>query len=323
MSAIAGYGDVSEDGYPSWAERDVHIWTNMMRVDPEEFFGPGNDWGASCDFSDFYASEREMMAPLYYDFNLNDAARFHSIDMWENDWFDHPSSDGTSFGARMGRFYTDSSWVGENIAMGYPDAMVAVVHGWMCSAGHRANIMNADYNELGTGVVSTYYTQDFANGDVFTASPIAMGNHNPMMPAGSVNFFVDYQGGEPDRIQVMVDGVPTDLDLEFGEADQGVYTATISMPVLPATAPNCHSYYFRWEAGDDRGSFPEEGSYLFGSTCPEENMWRSGHPSEDDDTAGMGDDVKGWGCSNSGHSRGGPLAVLGLIGFLAVTRRRS
>lgn len=42
--------------------------------------------------------------------------------------------------------------VGENIAAGYPDAD-KVVNGWMNSEGHRANILNARFSELGVGHV--------------------------------------------------------------------------------------------------------------------------------------------------------------------------
>ena len=48
LQASAGYGDVMGT-FPSWEERDVHIWTNIVRVDPEEFFGLENDWLTPCD----------------------------------------------------------------------------------------------------------------------------------------------------------------------------------------------------------------------------------------------------------------------------------
>src|SRR6185295_2218657 len=55
--------------------------------------------------------------------------------------------------------------LGENIAYGYSDA-ASVVNAWMNSAGHRANILNPMYTEMGAGVVRTdtglpYYTQSF------------------------------------------------------------------------------------------------------------------------------------------------------------------
>lgn len=46
---------------------------------------------------------------------------------------------------------------GENIALGYPDP-AAVVSGWMDSAGHRANILNAQWTVMGCAA------DDFANG---------------------------------------------------------------------------------------------------------------------------------------------------------------
>ena len=54
---------------------------------------------------------------------------------------------------------------GENVASGAPDAARAV-KGWMASPGHRANILNASYHELGTGyAVDTtgrpYYVEVF------------------------------------------------------------------------------------------------------------------------------------------------------------------
>jgi len=40
--------------------------------------------------------------------------------------------------------------VGENIALGYPTPL-AVVAGWMGSEGHRANILNPTYTQIGVG----------------------------------------------------------------------------------------------------------------------------------------------------------------------------
>ena len=71
LQALAGYGDITPMDYPSWAERDIHMWTNMVRVDPGEFFGPGNDWDTSCGIADFQEEEKTPKTPLYYDYDLN------------------------------------------------------------------------------------------------------------------------------------------------------------------------------------------------------------------------------------------------------------
>ena len=51
---------------------------------------------------------------------------------------------------------------GENIARGYSTPQ-AVVNGWMNSSGHRANILNASYTQIGVGYVAqgNYWTQMF------------------------------------------------------------------------------------------------------------------------------------------------------------------
>lgn len=53
----------------------------------------------------------------------------------------------------------------ENIALGYPDAET-VVHGWMTSRGHRANILHSEVEETGIGIAKSsaggvYYCQVF------------------------------------------------------------------------------------------------------------------------------------------------------------------
>ena len=51
---------------------------------------------------------------------------------------------------------------GENIARGYATPK-AVVDGWMNSKGHRENILNKTYTEIGVGRVAdgNYWTQMF------------------------------------------------------------------------------------------------------------------------------------------------------------------
>jgi uncharacterized protein YkwD len=61
------------------------------------------------------------------------------------------------------------SRLGENIAAGY-SSINSVVEGWMRSDGHCANIMNADFDEVGLACVPAasgtgdgqYWTQNLA-----------------------------------------------------------------------------------------------------------------------------------------------------------------
>ncbi len=254
--AFAGYGD-PVDGHPNAEERETHAWTNAARVDPEAF-GPDYPCGLEV-FSDY---EKTPKWPLLWEAGLNEAARYHSQDMYDTNTFSHDSSDGTPFAERVSRWYA-SGFVGENIAMGYPTPFSAVIEGWMCSAGHRANIMNGDWEELGTGVISTYYTQDFgARGVNQTEHPIRMAATTPANPVSDVTFMVDWydpNGFGPTNLTVYLDGEALPTTLTWGREDMGMFTATATLD------GGCHTWWAEGTLATGRTElFPETGTYGFG-----------------------------------------------------------
>jgi uncharacterized protein YkwD len=104
--------------------------------------------------------------PLTMNTHLLAAARLHSADMAQNNYFDHISKDGRDPGKRMraAGYDTSGGWA-ENIAAGYPTPD-AVMAGWLGSAGHRANILNCALKSIGIGIARgrsgwLYWTQDF------------------------------------------------------------------------------------------------------------------------------------------------------------------
>ena len=59
------------------------------------------------------------------------------------------------------------SYLGENIAFNYPDDN-SVMIAWMNSPGHRANILNPNFTQMGVGITydsggEPYYTQEFGS----------------------------------------------------------------------------------------------------------------------------------------------------------------
>jgi uncharacterized protein YkwD len=66
--------------------------------------------------------------------------------------------------ANSRRMYHSGGPYGENVAYGQRDPQ-AVMVAWLNSPGHRANILNGRYSEIGVGVVmnggTPYYTQVF------------------------------------------------------------------------------------------------------------------------------------------------------------------
>jgi serralysin len=118
--------------------------------------------------------------PLAFDGDLTEAAEGHSQWMLATDTFSHTGAGASSPGGRMtaaGYSFTGSwSW-GENIAWattrspaGFQDEVLLLHNNLMTSSGHRANILNDNYREVGLGFEvgdyggreGAFLTEDFA-----------------------------------------------------------------------------------------------------------------------------------------------------------------
>ncbi|MEV7556842.1 CAP domain-containing protein [Streptomyces sp. NPDC089795] len=93
---------------------------------------------------------------------LTKAAQDHSADMAAHSNMSHTGSDGSDPGARITRAGYTWSTYGENVAYGY-STPEKVMEGWMNSQGHRENILNCSFKEIGIGLAQpgNYWTQDF------------------------------------------------------------------------------------------------------------------------------------------------------------------
>ena len=119
--------------------------------------------------------KKHGLEELCVDPTLTKVARDHSKDMIKKGYFGHNSADGKASAKRL----TDSSYnwsaMGENIAWGSggysnPESRFKA---WMESKGHKVNILNGRYEEVGIGVASgelgegsqeaTFYTVDFGS----------------------------------------------------------------------------------------------------------------------------------------------------------------
>lgn len=93
------------------------------------------------------------LAPLNYDGRLASSAYAKARDMLAKGYWAHTSPDGTPpwhFVTQAGYGYAT---VGENLAKGF-SSDISTVEAWMASTGHRANILNPAFNDIGIGVVS-------------------------------------------------------------------------------------------------------------------------------------------------------------------------
>ncbi|MGW2747795.1 sigma-70 family RNA polymerase sigma factor [Streptomyces sp. NPDC001450] len=102
--------------------------------------------------------------PLTENAQLEKAAQAHSDDMAARNFFDHTNPDGADPGQRITAAGYRWSTYGENIAKGQQTPQ-AVMDSWMNSPGHRANILNCSFKDIGVGVHKgsggPWWTQDF------------------------------------------------------------------------------------------------------------------------------------------------------------------
>lgn len=106
--------------------------------------------------------QQNGLKPLSANWELSRIARYKSQDMLDKGYFSHTSPTYGSPFQMITAFGLSYRTAGENIAKGYASPQ-AVVNSWMNSSGHRANILNASYQQIGVGYVAqgNYWTQMF------------------------------------------------------------------------------------------------------------------------------------------------------------------
>lgn len=127
------------------------------------------------------------LSPLRYSDKLSQAALVRADEI--QSVFSHTRPNGTRCFTVLSEAGVSYSSAGENIAYGQRDPE-DVMHSWMNSSGHRANILGKDFAYIGVGVVyenGTYYwTQFFAasddlSGEVVTTASTAAPTTVPSM----------------------------------------------------------------------------------------------------------------------------------------------
>ena len=128
----------------------------------------------STDFSSYQQQVLDLVnaertkrgiAALTLDSSLSSVATKKSQDMVNKNYFDHTSPTYGSPFDMMKQVGISYRTAGENIAKGQKTPQ-EVVTAWMNSEGHRKNILNPDFTNLGVGIAkdsngTTYWTQMF------------------------------------------------------------------------------------------------------------------------------------------------------------------
>ncbi|MGD1854128.1 MAG: CAP domain-containing protein [Leptolyngbyaceae cyanobacterium] len=97
------------------------------------------------------ARQERGLSPLRFSNTLQRAAQAHVEDIVSRNFeLSHTGSDGSSVADRVRRENYAYRSVGENVAAGYSSAEDTFEQ-WMNSRGHRENILNPDFSEVGMG----------------------------------------------------------------------------------------------------------------------------------------------------------------------------
>jgi len=148
------------DWDPAWIqfEEEVLLLVNEARSEP-----------ADCGSEGRFAAA----GPVVMNQVLRCSARLQSLDMFERHFFGHTNPDGLDPFERMAAAGFHGAGAGENIAVGQTSPE-QVMHSWMESDGHCANVMRPKFALLGVGyhpgaggrgLGSNFWTQNFGAPD--------------------------------------------------------------------------------------------------------------------------------------------------------------
>ena len=97
---------------------------------------------------------RRGAVPLTENAQLQKAAEGQSLDMATRKFFEHRNPDGVEPAARIVRAGYPPILIGENLAWGedWRSTPAEIMKGWMGSPGHRDNMLEGRYREIGIGL---------------------------------------------------------------------------------------------------------------------------------------------------------------------------
>ncbi len=99
----------------------------------------------------------DALPPLFENAKLNAAALNKANDLFKNQYFEHVSPSGIDPGTLVKNAGYDYIVSGENLILGNFKNEAEVVQKWMDSPGHRANILNNRFTEIGVAVIKGTY----------------------------------------------------------------------------------------------------------------------------------------------------------------------
>ncbi|KAK9820975.1 hypothetical protein WJX81_005721 [Elliptochloris bilobata] len=267
-------------------EDQISTCINAVRQKPDTF---------ACQYPCRYADWRgDVVSPVRGPMafagtpgtdELNSAAQAHSADQARNNFFSHDGSDNSTLADRAAGAGFLTFPLGENIAAGF-NSVRSLVLAWMCSEGHRTNLMGCGFDTMGTGMgfnpasyYKSYFTQDFGCSrddfncqcpqivDPATAAPPANGasallvaalGGAPDLALGAAGVAIAFEGGASGGGVADVQpfpGLPGVFLIEVDHPDKYTGSVTVSLPDAGDVAPLRYQVVTRALAVQSLGTF--------------------------------------------------------------------
>jgi uncharacterized protein YkwD/uncharacterized protein YukE len=130
---------------PSTVKKQITPGPFRGNVEPQQ--GKLTVSGIIAETNSFRRQHR--LPQLQVNEELNSAARAKLDDIFSQNYFAHVSPSGKGVSYWVERAGYDSAMVGENLALGNFSDDAELVEGWMNSPGHRENILNPFFTDIG------------------------------------------------------------------------------------------------------------------------------------------------------------------------------
>lgn len=183
----------------------------------------------------------QNLSTLSVNQKLNQAAGLKAQDMIVNNYFDHTSPSGISPWHWFSQAGYSFVWAGENLAIHFTDTN-AVFDAWMASSGHRDNILNPNFKDIGVAVATGQI-----DGRQTTVSVLAFGSpgvtqpkitpatktNSPTQPAPKTEIVNETQKVEEIKEQTPKNAPPAEPKLA-GEENIKLTQAPIAQLSVPA-----------------------------------------------------------------------------------------
>lgn len=150
-----------------------------------------------------------LLLPLIENAELNASALVKANDMFKNQYFEHVSPTGVGPGDLLKIYGYDYIVTGENLILGNFKSEKEVVQLWMDSPGHRANILNERFTEIGVAIVKgTYKGQTTWIGVQEFGLPLS----NCDQPSTSLKHQIDVKQSKLNQLSLQIDEKRAEID---------------------------------------------------------------------------------------------------------------